>query len=159
MIEPLANCLYMLIIRDNQFIHEPLVDIISHGHLLHDLEDAVNEYIASHKQRAIIAGKSEDVFYVSGMAEHHHSGLADYLNATIFKNSDVEARLRQGHFADYPMIHTWIEVGDIIIDVTVKQFSDKNITLLSTLKQLLDHRYFICDNPQNCFYSLYRAMK
>ena len=147
----------MLIIRDNQITHDPLTDIINGEHLLHDLETAINEYIIGNKQRVVINGKNEDAFYVSGMAMHHHARLANYLNSTVLKNFNVEAETRQGHFADYPSIHTWISVGDIIIDVTIKQFTDKNIALLDTLKQLLDHRYFICDNPKNCFYALYRA--
>ena len=146
----------MLQILNNQIQCEPLVDVINNYAFLDDLKEAIDEYMFDNKQRTIINGEPIDVFYVSGLAEHHHDALADYLNSTVLKPTNNRTELSEGCFADFPVQHYWLKLGDIIIDITIKQFSDKHIDLSDKLKQLLDHQYFICDNPANLFYQLYK---
>jgi hypothetical protein len=146
----------MLRIQNNQIEQQPLIDVINQYDFLDDLHLAINEYIIDNKQRTIIYGEPLEVFYVSGLAEHHHEALADYLNSTILKPTNQHAELTEGYFADFPNPHFWVNIDNLIIDIAIKQFADKSIDLFDSLKQLLDHQCFICDNPTNHFYQLYK---
>ena len=146
----------MIFIQNNQIQLKPLVDLINKYSFIDNLQDAIDEYMISNKQKTVIAGEPFEVFYVSGLAEHHHDRLADYLNSTVLQSAETKAEIVNGNFANYPIRHFWLEIGDLIIDVTIRQFADKNIELQDTLKQFLDHQCFICDNPENPFYQLYQ---
>ena len=145
----------MILIKENQITHEPIVDVIQNLEILSDLKQAIEEYIIDNQQKTIIAGEPCSVFHVSGLAELHHQKLAKYLNRIIFINQQETAMVHKGMFGNYPLSHHWIQVDDLIIDVTIKQFSNKSINLNETLRTLLDHSCFICDNAKNPFYQLY----
>lgn len=145
----------MILIKENQITHEPIVDVLQNQRILSDLRQAVEEYIIDNQQKAMVAGEPCSVFHVSGLAELHHQKLAKYLNRVVFSNQPASATVSKGMFGNYPLTHYWIQADDLIIDVTIKQFSNKNINLNNSLRTLLDHSCFICDNPKNPFYQLY----
>ena len=146
----------MLHVENNHIEQKSLIDVINKYGFLGALQEAIDEYIIDNKQRTIIDGEPKEVFYISGLAKQHHEALADYLNATVLKTINQHTELAEGYFADFPAQHYWLKLNDLIIDLALRQFYDKDIVLSDNLKQLLDHKYFICDNPDNHFYQLYK---
>lgn len=132
-----------------------MIDITKNQFLVPDIQQAIEEYFLENKQQAIFNGEKQDVIYISGMADKHNPALANYLNSSVLKSYPAKADICQGHFANYPIIHCWIKIGNLIIDLVIKQFADKNIDFPENLLSLLDKQYFICDNPSNPFYKLY----
>lgn len=146
----------MIIIREPQFKFLPLIDV-ANGDSINELSDLIVEYIIENKHRAIVKGKERSVFYASGLAEYHHEQLARYLNEHIFRQGNIQCRRVGGQFADYPMTHSWILAGELIIDLAIRQFYDKEIDLPDEfLRPQLDCHCFICDNAQNPIYQLYQ---
>jgi len=145
----------MLFIINNQISTQPIVDIINDEVRVDDLCAAIEDYIISHKQKTFINGEPAEVLPVSGLAEAHHRNLAEHLNAAVFNDSD-KAVVKEGIFADYPLKHFWIQSSDLIIDIAIKQFADKHIDAPKTLRELCDCQCFVCDNPENAIYRLYK---
>ena len=145
-----------MLIIEKQLLTKPFVDVINHEHLLEDLLDGVSEFISDNLSRAVIKGEQKKVFYVSGMARKHHSRLADYLNSRVLDKHKLESELAQGEFASFPTRHTWLKINDLIIDLTISQFKDKRIDTYAKIRQLLDSHCFMCDNPSNIIYRLYK---
>ena len=95
----------MILIKENQITHEPIVDVIQNLEILSDLKQAIEEYIIDNQQKTIIAGEPCSVFHVSGLAELHHQKLAKYLNRIIFNNQQETAMVHKGMFGNYPLSH------------------------------------------------------
>ncbi|MFH0779531.1 MAG: hypothetical protein V1928_01605 [Parcubacteria group bacterium] len=147
----------MIILKNNQLNFTPLIDVVNHGEIISDLSDRIVEYILENAHQAIVSSEPELVFYVSGLAEHHHSRLTHYLNKHIFRDYS-QAKTVKGSFADYPASHYWIMAGDLLIDLAISQFRDKEIFLHDdSLKEKLDCHCFICDNAKNPIYKMYNV--
>ncbi len=147
----------MIIIERNKIQHQPMIDVINDYHFLNDLSAAIDEYMLANQQKTFVDGKPMQVFYVSGMAERHHERLVDYLNSRILREAPEKAILTKGHFAKFPTTHYWLQIDDLIVDITIKQFCDKSLDIYDSLKQLLDYQYLVSDNPQNSIYNMYTA--
>lgn len=145
-----------MLIIEKQLLTKPFVDVIQHEYLLDDLLDGVSEYISDNLSRAIIKGEQKKVFYVSGMARKHHLGLANYLNSKVLDKHKIVSEVARGEFAGFPTRHTWLKINDLIIDLTISQFKDKRIDTYAKIRQLLDSQCFMCDNPSNIIYRLYK---
>lgn len=145
-----------MLIIEKQLLTKPFVDVIKHEHLLEDLLDGISEYVSDNLSRAVVGGKQEKVFYISGMARKHHMALANYLNSRILHKHKIESEIAQGEFANFPTRHTWLRINDLIIDLTISQFKDKRIDTYDKIRQLLDSHCFLCDNPSNIIYRLYK---
>lgn len=147
----------MIILKNNQLNFTPLIDVVNHNEIISDLSEQIVEYILENTHRAIVDGEPQCVFYASGMAEHHHSRLAHYLNKHVFRDL-LQAKTVKGSFADYPTSHHWIMADDLLIDLAISQFRDKEIFLHDeSLKEKLDCHCFICDNVENPIYQLYQV--
>lgn len=148
----------MIIIKNNELDLRSIVDVINYKHLVTDLQEAIIEYIIGNQQRTIIDGEPANVFHVSGFANQHHEKLSDYLNCNLLKYEPLQAELVGGHFAHYPGRHYWLQIEDLIVDITIGQFADKEIELLDQIRdQIQDQHCFISDNPRNYLYNLYTA--
>ena len=145
-----------MLIIENKLLTKPFVDVIKHEYLLDDLLDGVSEYISDNLSRAVIGGEQKKVFYVSGMARKHHNGLANYLNSRILHKHKLISEIAKGEFAGFPTSHTWLKINDLIIDLTISQFKDKRLDTYAKVRQLLDSYCFMCDNPSNIIYRLYK---
>ena len=145
----------MLIVKENLKIN-PFIDIINHEYLIDDLLDGIYEYVSDNLHKAVIKGQLEKVFYIGGMANHHHKGLANYLNSKILERHKLTSQISQGEFAGYPTEHTWLKINNMIVDLTISQFKDKQIDTYNKFRELLDSHCFICDNPSNIIYRLYK---
>ncbi|HMB25842.1 MAG TPA: hypothetical protein VKP03_00320 [Patescibacteria group bacterium] len=146
----------MIIVGDYQIKSEPLIDLTQKNQRLESIINAVEEYVMENRQKAIIKGKPLEVFHVSGLASQHAPRLTHYLNHKILKNYSDQAQVEQGSFANYPGRHYWIEINDLIIDLGFKQFADKRINVLNSLRPFLQYYCFISNNSQNPFYRMYR---
>ncbi|OGF35081.1 hypothetical protein A2482_05325 [Candidatus Falkowbacteria bacterium RIFOXYC2_FULL_48_21] len=146
----------MLFIINNQISSSPVIDLVNENVSADDLRAAIEDYIISHKQKTFINGEPAEVLLVSGLAEAHHQNLAEHLNTAIFRRNDDKAVVKEGTFANYPMKHCWIQSGDLIIDLAIKQFADKQLDAPEILRSLCDCQCFICDNPDNAIYRLYK---
>jgi len=145
----------MLFIINNQISATPIIDLLNAEIPTDELLAAIEDYIISHKQKTFINGEPAEILPVSGLAEAHHNNLAEHLNAAIFKGDD-KVMVKEGMFANYPMKHCWIQSGDLIIDLAIKQFADKHIDAPPILRDLCDCQCFVCDNPENALYRLYK---
>ncbi len=146
----------MLYFKNNQLLHDPILDLRSAEITLADLRTIIEDYIYDNRQKIIYRGHPLDVFYISGLAQYHHARLADYLNQTLCKYQQFKALLQQGTFAKYPTSHYWVEINDLIIDLTIKQFNNKLIDLPKPYFDFLNCSYFASDNKINPFYLLYQ---
>lgn len=146
----------MLFIINNQVSSSPIIDLVDEEISAADLRAAIEDYIISHRQKTFINGEPAEVLPVSGLAETHHQNLADHLNAALFSGRN-KAVVREGTFANYPMKHFWVQAGDLIIDIAIKQFADKQLETPSVLRQFFDCQCFICNNPENAIYRLYKV--
>ena len=146
----------MLFIVNNQVSSLPIIDLVNEKVSTDDLRAAIEDYIISHKQKTFINGEPAEVLPVSGLAESHHRQLVEHLNTAIFHNSNDKAVIKEGTFANYPMKHFWIQSGDMIIDLAIRQFADKQLDAPEILRSLCDCQCFICDNPDNAIYRLYK---
>ena len=146
----------MLFIINNQVTSSPIIDLIDEEISANDLRAAIEDYIISHRQKTFINGEPAEVLPVSGLAESHHRNLAEHLNTAIFHDSDDKAVVKVGTFANYPMKHCWIQSGDMIIDIAIKQFADKQLDAPEIIRRLCDCQCFICDNADNAIYRLYK---
>jgi hypothetical protein len=145
----------MIIIKNNEINLLTMIDVINYRHLVEDLKEAIVEYIISNQQRAILNGAQQNVFHVSGLSQYHHDRLGEYLNRHLLKGNNLQASPTAGQFAQYPVRHNWLQLDDMIIDIAVSQFAEKEINLLPRNNELTKQHCFICDNPQNFFYNLY----
>ncbi|MFH0988116.1 MAG: hypothetical protein V1763_01960 [Parcubacteria group bacterium] len=146
----------ILVTRNFQF--QPMLDIVNNDNapLADDVSEAINEYILTHKQRAMIGNELANVFHVSGLDKHHHERLGEYLNRHVLRQLGDQAELVDGTFGDEHK-HYWLMLGDLLIDVTIKQFQDKEVDFPEALRFLFDSHGFISDNPNNLIYQMYRS--
>jgi len=146
----------MLIFIKDKLSHDPIVDVDSNNSYLSTIQGAIEEYIHENKQKTIQQGQPLQAFYISGMAKHHHNNLSNYLNQTVLKSLNEKAIVEQGKFANYPISHYWIRLNDLIIDLTIKQFFNKDLGLIDSLVQYLNSSYFVSNNKSNPIYQLYK---
>ena len=143
----------MIIINPN-FKLQPVADVQDQIEL-QELKNLIEEFIHENVQPIVAAGQKQNAFYVSGMAKKHHFGLIDYLKRHWHRKQNSTLNLTNGYFANFPTEHYWIKAGNMIIDVTIRQFADKPVELAQTIKDALKCDCFICDNPNNPIYQLY----
>ena len=147
----------MLIIT-NEKLGPALVDVKNRTDIRDLLLESINEYIFEQAKKTIVRSIPQTVFHVSGLSEYHHQRLRDYLNHLILQDHSDKANLKTGTFAGFPTNHYWLSIGDLILDVTIKQFADKPINLHENIKQDLDKYCFLSDNTDNYIYKLYQSI-
>ena len=145
-----------MIIVNEKFKLQPVVDIRYHNELLSDIIDSLEEYISENIRKTIVKGSPKNVFYISGMANKHHSKLDNYFKKNVLQKHKLSSKLISGEFAGYPSKHYWLNIDGMIVDLTISQFKDKRINTYNKLRTLLDSHCFICDNPSNIIYRLYK---
>lgn len=145
----------MLFIIDEEIQGSPIIDLHDDFGLKDLLIEAIEDYIIGRQRKTVIDNEPQSVFPVSGLAQYHHDNLKKYLDSTLPDDNSIE--VINGTFANFPLRHTWLKIGDAIIDLTVRQFADKEIELPLAIKNMLDCSYFASNNKDNLIYQLYRA--
>ncbi|MBU1131927.1 hypothetical protein KKC32_01585 [Patescibacteria group bacterium] len=149
----------MLIITNNRFDLQSTVDVLNHDKLLPDLLEAIEDYIINSKVEAVINGVRTHVMHVSGFAQTHHLNLAKYLNSHVLHGYSARANMAKGHFANFPLLHYWLEIENMILDIAIRQFIGKPIDFPELMIPLLERHCFISDNEQNFIYRQYRKIR
>lgn len=140
----------MLIIEKPFSLH-PYVDLAESNDNLEDILQRIEEYIHEKARKAVIAAQPACVLHLSGLADYHHNELANYLRANR-RDCNVES----GEFGETAIKHSWLMVGNLLIDLTIKQFEKCPNCAPAFLRKLFDTHCYVSNNPASLIYQLYQ---
>jgi hypothetical protein len=132
---------------------QPLIRVIRPELNTFALRESIGDFIHDRSSSGFVNGRLAPIFHVTGLAEALSEELARFLNAQ--KIADLEFGIKQGHFSDSQIDHSWVQSAEVIIDITIRQF--RNFPQLSNnpLLNMSEFDYLICDNQSDPLYQLY----
>ncbi|KKQ80660.1 MAG: hypothetical protein UT02_C0004G0013 [Parcubacteria group bacterium GW2011_GWC2_38_7] len=143
-----------MFIIDNSFSFTPYIDFDEQkAPNIDKLLQNIEEYIYDKARKSIVDGQTVRVINISGLANYHHTELANYL-----KSNKHNCLLESGEFGTTPVKHCWLKVDDFLVDLTLKQFEDSQHSAPSFLRSLFNTHCFISNRPQSLIYQLYRKI-
>lgn len=143
----------MLIVRRNYRI-APYVELSKPVENIDRLIDHIQDYIIEKSRQSHYQDELVRILHLSGLAEYHHTELANYLNRQLKKNFTFKKEA--GEFSCLPVKHWWLTMGDLIVDITIKQFKNKPHLLPSYLQTIAEADCYISNDPQSIIYKLYK---
>jgi hypothetical protein len=147
----------MIIIQKQKLNLNPTIDLQNSHHVCDDLLEAISEHVTANAQKIVYKGTPLKAFFISGFAKEVNQSLQAYLNSHVMGKHKLKLDLVSGQFASYPLTHHWLKAKNLIIDLAISQFANKNIKTQNQLRPFINSHVFISDNPQNSIYRLYRA--
>jgi len=145
-----------MLILDKTFQFAPLIDISSTSFDADKASDCIYEYILSKARKTILNNSPVKVLHLSGLANYHHNELIQYLKSNSDLTQPQNFVLQIGEFGDTNIKHCWIQIDDIIIDLTLKQFENCPRCAPSFLCNFFNVPCYISNNRQSLIYQLYK---
>lgn len=135
----------------------PFMDVVDHEELVPQLLELIEEYMLANKVRTIADEIDQDVFFISGLSEAHHRDLAGYFNDFALHKQAFNAEFVSGSLGEFPRTRHWIDIDGLIIDIAFSNLKNEQEELPEYFDNFRECNCFICDNPKNLVYGLYKA--